>query len=405
MASPIFGAGFYYKTFMWPASFWEKLYEPMIRRAAGLGYPSKEPDPDTYEKMNAFCDVLVIGAGAAGLSAALAAARAGARVILCDEDFALGGRLLAERGEIDGQSTQDWAQSAIAELESLPNCRILRRTTVFGVYDGGIYAAVERVGDHLRVPEPHTPRQRLWRIVAKQSVLCAGAFERPIVFGDNDRPGVMLAGAVRTYVNRFGVTPGRSAVIFADNHDALRTATDLADAGVAVRAIVDPRPQRSAAAEQVASAAGALYVNGIIDGVSGAHGIKSVRVKDAQGATTAVPCDLLAVSGGWNPALNLTTHLGGKPRGTKPYHASSPVAFPQACASPVRRRANSLCKPVWEAGRRRVPDPQRKADSLPRRPAVPRLPKTVGRPRPSGMSKAEAARRSSIFRTMLPPPT
>ncbi|MEM9590751.1 MAG: sarcosine oxidase subunit alpha family protein [Pseudomonadota bacterium] len=314
LASPVLSAGFYYKTFMWPASFWEKLYEPMIRRAAGLGYPSKQTDPDRYEKANAFCDVLVVGGGAAGLSAALAAARTGACVILCDEDFVLGGRLLSERGEIDGQSTQDWAKSAVAELESLPRCRIMRRTTVFGVYDGGTYAAVERVSDHLPEPPAHAPRQRLWRIVAKQSVVCAGGFERPIVFGDNDRPGVMLASAVRTYVNRFGVTPGRNAVIFADNHEALRTASDLADAGVTVRAIVDPQPQPSATAEQVATETGALYVNGIIDAVSGAHGIKSVRIKDAQGASKTIECDVLAVSGGWNPVLNLTTHLGGKPK-------------------------------------------------------------------------------------------
>ncbi len=228
LATPIFGAGFYYKTFMWPAAFWEKLYEPMIRRAAGLGYPSKLSDPDHYEKSNAFCDVLVIGSGAAGLSAALAAAKAGARVILCEEDFELGGRLLAESDEIDGKPAQEWARAAAAELESLPDCRIMRRTTVFGAYDGGVYGAVERVSEHLPVPPEHAPRQRLWRIVAKQSVVCAGGIERPILFGNNDRPGVMLAGAVRTYVNRFGVAPGRTAVVFADNHDALRTATDLA---------------------------------------------------------------------------------------------------------------------------------------------------------------------------------
>lgn len=313
LATPIFGAGFYYKTFMWPAAFWEKLYEPMIRRAAGLGYPSKLSDPDHYEKSNAFCDVLVIGSGAAGLSAALAAAKAGARVILCEEDFELGGRLLAESDEIDGKPAQEWARAAAAELESLPDCRIMRRTTVFGAYDGGVYGAVERVSDHLPVPPEHAPRQRLWRIVAKQSVVCAGGIERPILFGNNDRPGVMLAGAVRTYVNRFGVAPGRTAVVFADNHDALRTATDLAAAGVAVRAIVDPRPQASAAAEQVAGEAGALYIRGGIENVRGALGIKSVRVKDAQGGTKEFDCDLLATSGGWNPALNLTTHLGGKP--------------------------------------------------------------------------------------------
>ena len=228
MFSPIFGAGFYYKTFMWPAAFWEKLYEPAIRRAAGLGRAADAPDPDHYEKTNAFCDVLVIGAGPAGLSAALAAARSGARVILCEEDFRLGGRLLSERYEIDGRPALDWVETAEAELESLPDCRILRRTTVQGVYDGGTYAAIERVNDHVAKPPAHEPRQRLWRIVAKRAVLAAGAIERPIVFGNNDRPGVMLAGAVRAYVNRYGVAPGRRAVIFADNDDAFRTAEDLA---------------------------------------------------------------------------------------------------------------------------------------------------------------------------------
>ncbi|HBR27729.1 MAG TPA: sarcosine oxidase subunit alpha, partial [Rhizobiales bacterium] len=232
--SPIFGAGFYYKTFMWPASFWEKVYEPAIRRAAGLGRAAEAPDPDHYEKANAFCDVLVTGAGASGLAAALAAARSGSRVILCEEDFRLGGRLLAERDEIDGRPAMDWVKAAEAELEALPDCRIMRRISVVGVYDGGTYAALERVNDHVPVPPAHEPRQRLWRIVAKRAVLCAGAIERPAVFGDNDRPGIMLAGAVRTYLNRFGVAPGNRAVIFADNDDAFRTAVDLVGAGVEV---------------------------------------------------------------------------------------------------------------------------------------------------------------------------
>jgi len=314
LASPIFGAGFYYKTFMWPASFWEKVYEPMIRRAAGLGRAASAADPDHYEKSNAFCDVLVIGGGAAGLSAALSAAKAGARVILCDEDFRLGGRLLAERDQIDGRPAHEWVAAAEAELESLPDCRILRRTSVFGVYDGGTYAALERVNDHLPVPPAHEPRQRLWRIVAKRAVLCAGAFERPILFGDNDRPGVMLAGAVRTYVNRFGAAPGRHAVVFGDNDDAFRTAADLADAGIAVNALVDARREPSEAVQAIAEAARAPYFAAAsIGSVRGAHGIKSVLVKDAKGATEQFDCDVLAMSGGWNPALNLTTHLNGKP--------------------------------------------------------------------------------------------
>ena len=152
LASPIFGAGFYYKTFMWPASFLEKVYEHMIRRAAGLGRAASAADPDHYEKSNAFCDVLVIGGGAAGLSGAFSAAKAGARVILCDEDFRLGGRLLAERDRIDGRPAHEWVAAAEAELESLPDCRILRRTSVFGIYDGGTYAALEQVNDHLPVP-------------------------------------------------------------------------------------------------------------------------------------------------------------------------------------------------------------------------------------------------------------
>ena len=217
------------------------------------------PTPTTTRRRTPSATCSSSAAGPAGLSAALAAARSGARVILCEEDFRLGGRLLAERSEIDGRPALDWVTAAKTELESLPDCRIMRRTTVFGVYDGGTYAAVERVNDHVPVPLAHEPRQRLWRIVAKRAVLAAGAIERPIVFGDNDRPGVMLAGAVRTYVNRFGVAPGTRAVVFADNDDAFRTALDLADAGVEVAALVDARRGGSARCPQRGRAiAGAL---------------------------------------------------------------------------------------------------------------------------------------------------
>jgi sarcosine oxidase subunit alpha len=313
--APVVNAGFYYKTFMWPASFWEKVYEPAIRRAAGLGRAAPGPDPDHYEKAHAFCDVLVIGAGPAGLAAALAAGRAGARVILATEDASLGGRLLADRHEIDGRPAAEWARAAETELMSLANCRIMRRTGVFGVYDGGTYGALERANDHVAVPPEGEPRQRLWRIVAKRAVLCAGAIERPLVFGDNDRPGVMMAGAVRSYLNRFAVAPGRRAVVFADNDDALTTAADLAAAGVEVVALVDARSERSAAAAEAAEKSRARYLAGaVVQRARGGLRIDGVEIRDSRGTVQRLDCDLLAMSGGWNPAIHLTTHLGGRPK-------------------------------------------------------------------------------------------
>jgi sarcosine oxidase subunit alpha len=327
-------AGFYYKTFMWPASFWEPVYERLIRRAAGLGRASALPDPDRYEKLTAFCDVLVVGAGPAGLMAALVAGRAGARVILAEEDFCLGGRALAERWQIDGQPAAEWAAGVAAELAAMPEVRVLTRTSIAGVYDGGTYAALERVTDHIEIPDPWLPRHRFWRIVAKRCVLAAGAIERPLVFGDNDRPGVMLAGAARAYANRFAVAAGRRAVVFANNDDAARTAIDLAAAGVVVAAIVDPRPEPSEALRRAADSSGASLLHGaVVRDALGTHAVEGAVVA-RHGATAGerLDCDVLAVSGGWSPSLHLSTHLGGKPVWDERIAAFAPGALPPGMA-------------------------------------------------------------------------
>ncbi|MGY3610706.1 MULTISPECIES: sarcosine oxidase subunit alpha family protein [unclassified Bradyrhizobium] len=314
LLSPFFAAGFYYKTFMWPASFWEKVYEPAIRRAAGLGRASTEADPDVYEKLYAFCDVLVVGGGAAGLAAALSAGRSGARVILCDEDYVLGGRLNGDIREIGGESGSTWAHHASLSLDALTNVRVLRRTTVFGVYDGGTYGAVERVSDHLPVPAPRQPRQRLWKIVAKRAVLATGAIERPIVFGGNDRPGVTMASAVRTYLNRFAVPAGRRAAIFTGCDDAWRTAFDLFGGNTPVEAIVDMRTEIDSRLIEKASRLGIrVFAGAQVIQTSGSQGLKAISIHTADGRTSDIAVDVLAMSGGWNPNLALTTHLGGQP--------------------------------------------------------------------------------------------
>ena len=304
--SNFLGAGFYYKTFMWPKSFWEKIYEPFIRRAAGLGALSGLHNSDTYEKAYAFCDLLIIGGGPSGLMAAKIAAEAGLDVILAEQEPIFGGRLNSETEKVDGIPGSDWAAKIIEELKALDNVRLYLRTTVTGVYDQGTFAAVERVGHHLPDRGSDRPLECFWRIVAKNSILAAGAIERGIAFPNNDRPGIMAASAVRTYLNRFGVSPGRSIALFCNNNTAHDTAKDLLESGINIAAIIDSR-------EDSKTDLDVPFYNGAeVSNTFGRQGLNSIIVKK-NNTESKIEVDCLAVSGGWNPTLHLTCHMNGRP--------------------------------------------------------------------------------------------
>ena len=302
--SPLLGAGFYYKTFMWPAAFWEKLYEPLIRRAAGLGALSGQDDPSRYDKGYRHCDLLVIGSGAAGLMAALTAGRAGLDVIIAEQDFMLGGRLNAEQDQIDGKKAAVWAADVAAELATMPNVRLMPRTTVYGAYDHGVYGALERITDHLANPGD-APRQVLWRIYSKRAILASGSIERPIAFGHNDRPGIMLAGAVREYANRYAVAAGQNVTVFTNNNDGWRTAHDLNRAGVHVEAVIDTRHSTDMTAPK-----GCRVITG--SGIANTKGRGRVREITLTNGDV-IKTDCVAVSGGWSPTVHLTCHHRGRP--------------------------------------------------------------------------------------------
>ncbi|NDG36242.1 MAG: sarcosine oxidase subunit alpha family protein [Alphaproteobacteria bacterium] len=315
-----FPAGFYYKTFMWPASMWMS-YEHVIRHAAGLGKAADDHnDPDRYEKTHAHCDVLVAGGGAAGLMAAMQAAKGGARVILADEQNEFGGWLLGEANiSIGDVPALDWISTMLADLAAMPNVTLLPRTTVFGYMDHNYLTLNERVTDHLPSRPAHLPRQRLWKVRAKQVIIAQGAHERPLVFAGNDLPGVMLAGAVRTYINRYGVCPGRRAIVVCNNDDAYRTALDLCHAGADV-VITDLRNDAKGPLITAARNAGIEILQGhAIIAAYGNRRVARVEIAPVNDSVTAISgdilhrdCDLIAMSGGLSPAVHLHSQARGK---------------------------------------------------------------------------------------------
>ncbi len=322
LAARFLPSGFYYKTFMWPASAW-KTYEHFIRRAAGLGRSPSRRDPDRYDKTFAHCDVLVVGAGPAGLAAALAAGRAGARVVLVEQDHLLGGALLSQPGAaIDGKPALDWVAAAEAELAALPEVRVLKRTVCHAAFDHNFFGLVESVTDHLPQPPEQLPRKRLWKLRAKQAVFCCGAIERPMVFADNDRPGVMTASAVRSYINRYAVRPGRRAVVFTNNDSGYGAALDMEAAGIEVAAVVDTRPVPAGPLSERAEALGLrILSDSAVIAVEGKKRVRRVRIaeldaegKNWVGAPQVIDCDLVANSGGWNPTVHLFCQAKGRLR-------------------------------------------------------------------------------------------
>lgn len=333
-------AGFYYKTFMWPASMW-MTYEHFIRNAAGLGKAPTESDPDGYAQHHTACDVLIAGGGPTGLSAALAAGRSGARVILADEQNEFGGWLLTDDTPIDGAAPMDWVAKTIADLEAMDNVTLLPRTTVAAYFDHNFLTACQRVTDHLGPQASNNvPRQRFWKIRAKQVVLAQGSIERPMVFADNDRPGVMLANALRTYIKRFGVLPGREVVVFTNNDTAYATALDARRAGAVVH-LVDVRANPEGPIVDAATEAGIqIHKGSAIIGINGKKAIHGVEIAPLSedgtsiaGPALVVSASVVAMSSGWNPTVHLFSQSRGKLKFDEELQSFVPKFTPQKARS------------------------------------------------------------------------
>ena len=313
-----FPAGFYYKTFMWPKSFWYKVYEPIIRKAAGLGVAPLKPDPDRYEHKYEYCDVLIAGSGPSGLASALAAAKNGARVILAEDKSRFGGSLLVDEVTIGNKKGKEWADEAISQLKSMPNVIVKNRSQVFGYYDHNMMVMFERTRDHIENPNKFTPRQKLWYIRAKEIVISTGSLERPLIFGNNDRPGILLSSAAKEYLKVYGVLVGRKPIIFTNNDSAYDTAIEFKKNGINPL-VVDTRTNSDSSviseaknlnidikfSHGIANTKGYLKVNSATIG-------KFNSDKSSYENLEEVSCDCICVSGNWTPTVHLSSQSGNK---------------------------------------------------------------------------------------------
>jgi sarcosine oxidase, subunit alpha len=332
LIAPFIPAGFYYKTFMWPRAAWKSLYEPRIRAAAGLGTAPRQADPDRYAARYAHCDVLVVGAGPAGLAAAAAAASAGARVVLCDEQSEFGGALLSQDPDtatrIDGRPALEWLARTLAALAANARVTLLPRTTAFGYFPHNLLSLNQRLTDHLAAAPADVPRERQWQVRAREVVLATGAIERPLVFPGNDRPGIMLAGAARTYLNRYGVRPGTRAVFVTATDEAYAVALELQQAGVFVATIADVRGADGAAAARARGAGIPVLTGATVLGTSGRRRVRSIQLAQLEGGETTTtqlqPCDLVLMSGGYTPSVHLYSQSRSRLQWNEGLHAFLP---------------------------------------------------------------------------------
>ena len=313
-----FPAGFYYKTFMWPKSFWYHIYEPFIRKAAGFGSASIKHDTERYEHKYEYCDLLIAGSGPSGLASAYAAAKNGAKVILAEDKPRFGGTLLTSEVNIGNQTGKEWSENIIAELKEMPNVIVKNRSQIFGYYDHNMLVMSERVTDHLPKSNKFTPKQRLWYIRSKEVLISSGSIERPIVFGNNDTPGVVLSSAAKEYMKVYGVLVGKNPIVFTNNDSAYETAIEFKKNGIDPIVLDSRENPNSELVNQALNMKIDIKFSHVVVAAKGYKKVKSADIalisknkKDLSNIQN-IKCDCICVSGFWTPTIHLASQSGGK---------------------------------------------------------------------------------------------